>query len=335
METLLSRAPDTVEERLCNSLTKVLAKVPQMGFSDTLWQSLGLSQPGPYFAAILSFINLPPRTASELRLCQYLCSINQFYVYVAGLTTFSPPALTNLCRTLMRIDTRFDVKLISALAESDAVDSEMFTRVLSVLDQLSPGGRLTMTLARVQRDAAPAVASKVALLMGRRVSNPMWVKSQLASPDARTRANVVETLWGIDSDEARETLVAALADSNNRVVGNAVLGLYLLKDGKTEARVQAMAAHREPSFRMTAAWLAGRIGTAACRRVLALAVNDPDSKVRDTAERAFRALPAEEPKVPDKCQPTVPLQEQPAPGDTAQKSQVDNTFKLRLDGRRI
>ncbi len=336
MATLLARPLDKVEQMLQDSLTRILPKVTHMAFTETLWRSLGLTHPGPYFAAFLSLIQLPPASRSELVLCRYLLAIREFYVYLAAPTTFDRPALLGVCRVFMRIEPRFDVRLISALAEDDSVIQEVFVRMLSVLDEISPGGRLTMTLARVQRDAEPRVASKLAIMMGRRVFNPVWVRTQLSSKNPRTRANVLETLWRVDTPEARKWLLAALADSNNRVVGNALLGLHLLKDDQVESRIQALARHLDPAFRATAAWLIGEVGETRYCPLLTVAMLDSESTVRHAAERALQKFATQAVSSAAEPEHNLSLQPELSTAPDAHKSDDNpapgNAFDLRLDG---
>jgi hypothetical protein len=56
---------------------------------------------------------------------------------------------------------------------------------------------------------------------------------QLESQDPRIRANVVEQPWGVDAPFARKCMREALNDENNRVAGNALLGLHLLREPNT------------------------------------------------------------------------------------------------------
>ncbi len=264
-----------------------------MQFSETLWRNLGLKSPDAFFGAIMSLVRQPPGSAVEQALCRYLLAIQEFYSYIVNPGNFERGVLLALCRTLMRVDLQFDVKLVSALADDPSVTKDTFLRALSVLDETSAGGRLTMTLARVSRDSDPVVAAKIAMLMGKRVSNPLWVERQLTSTDARTRANVIETLWGVDTAQARKSLNAALKDTNNRVVGNALVGLHLLGDESGWPHLHDLAAHPEPTYRTTAIWVVSKTRD---RRNLALlnsALEDPDPKVRTAAERALADFPVE------------------------------------------
>ena len=117
-----------------------------------------------------------------------------------------------------------------------------------------------MPLTRLLRNGSATIASKAALMFGRRVSNPLWVERQMAMADARMRANVIEALWGVKSPEAEKSLRAALYDSHHRVVGNALVGLHQLGDREVPGRLMEMAAHADPHFRAAAAWAMGRTG---------------------------------------------------------------------------
>src|ERR1700693_1752459 len=99
-----------------------------------------------------------------------------------------------------------------------------------------------------------AVRSKAALLIGRNTTHPAWIKKQLMDSDARVQANAVEALWGMDAAEARPVFTAALRSPNNRVVANAILGLYRLSDLKAVTDLLDMARHPDPLFRASAWW---------------------------------------------------------------------------------
>jgi hypothetical protein len=288
--TLLARQPTDRELLFQGSLKKFLPSLSQLSFSRNLCRSLGLESPAMFFAAILSLISHPPAAASELGLLRYLLEIPEFYLYLSDPEHFDHDSMLSLCRTLMRYDARFDVKLVSALADAEA-ERELFLRALSILDETSPGGRLTMTLARVSRDAEPAVASKLALLMGKRISNPEWIEKQLTAGDPRIRANVLETLWDVKTDQAKKWLTSALNECNNRALGNALVGLHKLEEHiLVDPKVREIAVHPEPPYRATAAWVMGQTGNQDYRELVAAALEDADQGVRDAAQRAMGAL---------------------------------------------
>ena len=324
--TLLCREPTGAERVLQNSLRKVLPTVPHMVFTEGLWRNLGLDGPDPFFSAVLSLISMPPSASFEFTLCRYLLQIRDFYLFLARPENFEHKALVQLCRLMMRIDMRFDIRLVSALAGDSDLDRDSFLRILSVLDETSPGGRLTLTLTRVLRDSDPLVAAKVERLLNRRVASPMLVQRQLGSENARTRANAIESLWGVDSLHTRRCLDLAAKDSNNRVVGNALVGLYMLKDATAAPRIRRMASHPAPEFRTTALWVMGKTGDPAFKPQIANARSDADERVRRMAEQLLAKDPSAAPS--DRHAPTL---RQNAPQEVAANAR-DEGAPLRLDG---
>lgn len=322
--SLLFREPTATEQVLQNSLRKVLPTIPQMAFTDGVWRSLGLDGPEPFFAAILSLVPMPPTSPFEFSLCRFLLGIPKFLYYMARPEHFERPALAELSRLMMRIDMRFDIKLITALAEDATVDRETFLRILSVLDEISPGGRLTLTLTRVLRDSEPMVAAKVEMLLNRRVSNPMLLQRQLTSDDPRTRANAIESLWGVDTAQNRRSLERAARDSDNRVSGNALVGLYMLGDTFAVQGIRNMAGHSDPMFRATAAWAMAKTGNVEFRPLIEKARTDPDPRVRSMADRALEMFP--EPEA------VAVGAEGQRDGDPKQPGPAKDDIPIRLDG---
>ena len=77
------------------------------------------------------------------------------------------------------------------------------------------------------------------------------------------------------------------------MVGNALLGLHLIKDSTVPERLEAMLEHTEPAFRATAAWVMGKTGDRRYIELLTRLTADENQKVREVAEGALASLPAE------------------------------------------
>ena len=89
--------------------------------------------------------------------------------------------------------------------------------------------RMMASMLRLLRHPNPYLRSKAVKVVGRGSKSPKWVRQRLADPDPRIRANAIESLWSVDNAEARSLLhFAAAEDGHNRVVANALLGLYYL-----------------------------------------------------------------------------------------------------------
>jgi HEAT repeats len=99
-------------------------------------------------------------------------------------------------------------------------------------------------------------------------------------------------LWGMDGPEARQLLESSARDSNNRVAGNALLGLYRMGESSVLPELVKMASHDSPSFRRTAAWVMGGTGDPRFREVLGRMLSDTSSDVRKNSFTAVGQIRA-------------------------------------------
>jgi len=343
MPTLLCRPPTHHEQALQDSVRRIDPQWTRTGFPCSLWQDL--PSPDALFGAALSLIELPPDSRLARALSKALLTSSEFPSYLSKPVNFTREQLALVCRTLLRVDPQFDARLASALSgDSFETDAAGVLHVLAVLDGLSSGGRLAMALSRLQRNGSSAIASKAALMFGRRVSNPLWVERQMGVKDARTRANVIETLWGVNSAEARKSLRAALHDPHQRVVGNALVGLHLLGDPEVAGRLREMAAHPDSHFRAAAAWAMGRTGDRSHLESLRAALDDSNAGVRASAAHALAVFPPEPVPAPEQGQvaaEVVEAADAPSPAvleaeagvpEPAKDDMADDDFAFRLDG---
>ena len=159
---------------------------------------------------------------------------------------------------------------------------------MDILSQISDGTRILPWLMRLLHHSNPYLRSKAVLLVGRASRNiKPEVRKGLTESDVRVRANAVEALGGLDTQEVRELLRSALRDGNNRVVGNAMLSLYRLGDRTVVPDLVEMAGHASAAFRATAAWVIGETADPSFMEVLTRMLNDPSVATR---KRVFTAL---------------------------------------------
>jgi hypothetical protein len=129
-------------------------------------------------------------------------------------------------------------------------------------------------------------------MIGRGGHSVQWLKVRMAQADPRIRANAIEAMWSVNSREAQILLGFALADSNNRVVGNALLGLFYLGDCSVIQEIVLMASHEASLFRSTAAWVMGATGDPRFTETLLRMLVEPDTTVRKLAFTALRRIKA-------------------------------------------
>lgn len=189
---------------------------------------------------------------------------------------------------------RFDSKLEATIARrlSDSVegagDEEAdHVRLIEILTAISDGVRIFPSLVRLLRHPNAHIRSKAVLTIGRGNRSAAWVRQKLSDSDPRIRANAAEALWHVESDEARELLEQLMRDSNNRVAGNAMVGLYRLGNQAAIPEILGMARHESALFRATAAWAMGATGDPRFTEPLAGLLRETHGVVR---KRAFAAL---------------------------------------------
>jgi hypothetical protein len=185
-----------------------------------------------------------------------------------------------------------DVILAKYLAEhagsiADSSCPAEIQRLMDLLTEISDGTRILPCLMTLARHPNTHLQSKAVLMIGRINRNVKWVQKRLAEPDARVRANAVEALWGVDTDEARHLLRSAAHDPDNRVAGNALFALYRLGDSWSIPELLKLADHESGRFRATAAWVMGESGDPRFTKALARMVGERTNAVRT---RAFAAL---------------------------------------------
>jgi hypothetical protein len=192
-----------------------------------------------------------------------------------------------LARAALRVDSMADMALAKALVSQAPETLADPDRLMDILDEISGGTRILPSLLRLLRHANPHIRSKAVLMIGRSSPGVRWVERRLADEDPRVRANAIESMWGMDRPDARALLQRAMDDSNNRVAGNAILGLYMIGDCSTIPVLLKMAESEMALTRSTAVWVMGETGDPRFLDVVAERLCDSDPMVR---KRAFWAL---------------------------------------------
>jgi hypothetical protein len=231
----------------------------------------------------------------DSRGCHYLVTLLVAYdLLVPALcdASLSKEQALTLARAAGRIDSLTDVSLAKSLADSSGegdprVSARDAGRLMEVLSEISDGTRILPSLMRMLRHPNAHVRSKAVKMIGRGSRSVRWVQGRLAESDPRVRANAVEALWGVDTEEARSLLLNATRDGNNRVAGNALVALYRIGDNSVIPELLKMAEHESALFRSTAAWVMGESGDARFTETLAGLMRDTNAAVRT---RALAAL---------------------------------------------
>jgi hypothetical protein len=238
---------------------------------------------------------------------------------------------TELARAALRSCPRLDLMIIRELNSMVERNSDQIERMIRLMDLLVPS-RIYRSIVRLMHHPDKRVRSKAVLMTGRSCRDTTWVRHHLYDPDARARANALESLWGIDSPENRKLLESLVDVADNRVAGNAVLGLYRLGIPSAVNEVLRYAAHESAAFRSTAAWLIQETDDPRFMDTLSGLLRDPDAAVRKRAFQALVRLRGASSKMlqQPRCQVTASLV-QPNPYRQVRLSVVDPSGKADPD----
>jgi HEAT repeat protein len=245
--------------------------------------------PKAFLGEAAQFLKAPALSAGSRRLIRFLLSRDSL------LDVLCDPGLTleemnGLTRAALQIDARTDVSLARKLAADDAgkFTPDGAARMMHVLAQVSNGNRLMPFLLRLSRQRnRPRARLQAGKMIGQARNTAKWIESRVTHSDPRMRANALESLWGIDSLEARNVMREASRDSNNRVAANALFALHCMGDEWAAGELFQMAVSGSPLFRASAAWAMGETGDAQYREALGRMMGDAHAVVR---KRAFSAL---------------------------------------------
>ncbi len=234
------------------------------------------------------------KTTGDSRGAQYLVALlvaNGMLLQAMCNPDLTKEEALSLGRAARRVDPMTDVTLSRSLAESGAGGGTVHiadpARLMDILCEIADPGHIMPSLMRMMRHPNTYLRSKAVKMIGRGSLSAKWVMGRLSESDPRVRANAVESLWGVDTPEARTLLSFAVNDSNSRVVGNALLGLYYLGDSSVLADVVKLVGAESPLLRASAAWVMGEAGDPRFTEALRRMISDPDAAVR---KRAFAAL---------------------------------------------
>jgi HEAT repeat protein len=198
----------------------------------------------------------------------------------------------DLVKRIAAIEPALDSTLVRLLPgrgwdSSDPAQALAAERVLELLGAISVSNRIVPMLAHLIQHPNPRLRAKVSLLIARWTRNVRMAEDRLDETDARVRANAVEGLWGDKTGRATSVLWRAVNDADNRVVGNALFGLYELRDQKIIPYIVNMATHEKPKFRATAAWTMGQTRDPQFLSALETLTHDLYAAVRKCATRAM------------------------------------------------
>ena len=277
-----------------SALEEVLNQFGMTDVAPEILQALAAKEPHLFFEAGLARLQLEGGRPGFRKRSLRLLDVPAFLLELICSDHFSTKELKDFCGKYIHEDTLLDVKLARLMPgrrlDVHHLETTSILRLLDVLDEISPGPRLLMIIGHLTQHDNHHVASKATLLVGRRLLSREWVERHLTSSDSRVRASVTEALWSANSELAAKTFRRCLNDENNRVRGNALVGLHLIGDRSASALVRNLTKDSRPVFRQTAAWVIGKMEAVDLVPLLEELSMDSDQGVRQSAATALEKM---------------------------------------------
>lgn len=262
-------------------------------------QRMFLDDPRRFFVDVLPLLRKAPDAPGFYYVLALLHSQNLILKNLCDPRLFTKQESISLAKRMARVEPLFDMKLAKTLLATDAKPGSddahqeaqrlAGLRLLEIMTEASDRGR-SLLLAQLLHHPNAQIRSKAALLVGKSTKDVKWVSQRMNEPDSRIRANALEALWGVDSEECRQIFTAALDDPANRVVGNGVLGLYRLGVPAAIESILRMIAHSDENFRKTGLWLMSESGDPRFLPALARLMRESTPALRPFVFRAFAKL---------------------------------------------
>jgi len=186
-----------------------------------------------------------------------------------------------LLRQARALDPQVEVNLarLASKAAQTGSQADMAARLLAVLERSADPDTTMPALRQLLRSPDARVRSKAVLLIGRINHNTQWAKLNDPQRDARVSANAIESLWGMQTNSAKEAFREATADPRARVACNAAMGLYQAGDMEGATELFRLSRKEQADFRAGAAWAMGHSGDARFLPRLAMLAEDSRAAV--------------------------------------------------------
>jgi hypothetical protein len=284
------------QERLTEFLVWKVETFDQNSANAAILRKFASEAPALFLEFGLDMLAKGSDTAGYRYLAVQLAEMPQIFATICDPWKYSLEQAVSIAARLLKEQPAFDTKLArlparQGLVSADTPQACAAERALEIIDQISVGNRVVPILKHLTEHPDPRISAKAALLLGKRVNNEAWARRIVTEgADPRLRANALESAWGSTAPAHIELFQECLGDKDNRVVGNAIVGLHLAGNPDVQQIVQKFAGYFAPEFRMTAAWAMGKLGDSFFAPILTPLIKDGHAGVRRAALRALHRI---------------------------------------------
>lgn len=258
---------------------------------------------------VRALVQFSPFNAVDRGIRYALVLLNNSGELISVLTNPALMTFAQAC-SLTRCMVELDVSFVNTLLEvvsggkevresartSKVPDTAGNLRLLDLIGECGESLSNWRPVTRLYQDGSPRIQAKCAALLTRYRFDYQAVAARFEEGDPRVRAGIVEALWEKSNrqpgEDARlsELLQQALADTNNRVAGNACLALYNAGDSRALRFLTEMLARESTEFQVTAAWVMGQSRDIRFAGPLTSAARSARPELRKTAMRSLTSL---------------------------------------------
>ena len=204
---------------------------------------------------------------------------------------FLPFKQTERAALLLREhDHRFFAKFTSYVDNLKDRDTVSLLRALDLLETAVDYSVLFSWLRNLVTHENENVRSKAVKLMCKVSPSKVVVARQLQSEDSRVRANAIEALWFSQDPDRTDVFRKAILDHSQRVVVNAIIGLYYQGQEDAMAKLLQLSEHPSATFRVATIWAFGFLMDLRAIPALELLQKDESETVRDRAAATLAKL---------------------------------------------
>ncbi|MDE3199089.1 MAG: HEAT repeat domain-containing protein [Acidobacteriota bacterium] len=287
----------TLQDRLVRKyIDQAIAECQTNPLSPDFMRRLAGESPSLFFSAAVRRFQVPVDPGTLDCLTSLLLTLPDLPDLLADPAACGKDSAIGVYRRLLRAAPAFDLRFARNLADrlssddTPAFDRAKSLRAIDILEETALDRRLLPIIGHLPSSPDPKIAAKATLYVGKRVRSPAWSARYLSNADSRIRANAIESIWGLRTPQATRLLEQCAGDKNNRVAGNALVGLRIAGNKQVDARVSEMSRDASATIRATAAWMMGAIGTPDWRTPLTQLIRDDDPRARGMALRALARI---------------------------------------------
>ena len=304
-------SPDSVPKESVEELLKHLAIADPLRFK-TFFQYLRGTFPREVTVGCLRHLGEYGLDTTGQQMILWLISTPYFELLVDP-EVLAMNSAVRAVTVLRNADPRFFVNFSRLTGgERPKNSDQLLSRALALLDSMGDYSILLPWIRSLTSSPDKHIRSKAAKSLCKLRPNTAVIQRQLKSEDPRVRANAVEALWHVQSEDAILIFQEAMSDPHHRVVLNAVVGLYYQNPERSFPLLLRIAEHPSVMFRAAAIWALGHIGDHRSIEVLDTLARDSSPMVRRKAEEMLTKL-----RGPQPAGPTDKSQKQPAQTTTA------------------